>query len=258
MLLALVHLAFADSVALPDQGCRATRAELLVSLDGADAAWGVEEDSFRAAITRLEAALPCLVEPLAPTDAARVHRALGLSAWLARDTAAATAAFAAARAADPAYTFPEAMVPAANPVRRAYEGAPTEGPTTVLAPPRGKLLLDGVVSRVRVEDRPVVVQIVYPTVTTTTWVAAGAPVPAWPVRGKGLRVPLLIGAGAAAAGAGALAALAGDLRANPPVPTSEDDLQAIGARNHGMVYGAAGLGVAAVGLGVTAFVVGEW
>lgn len=257
-MLAFLALAHADSVALPDGGCRSTRAELLVSLDGADAAWGVEEDSFRAAISRLETAIPCLVEPLVPAEAARVHRALGLSAWLARDTAGATAAFAAARAADPTYTFPEAMVPASNPVRRAYEGAPTEGPSTRLPPPRGQLLLDGVVTRLRVDDRPVVVQIVQHSDTTTLWVPAGAPVPTWPARGKGLRVPLLIGAGAAAAGAGALYAVAADLRADPPVPTSEDDLQAIGARNHAMVYGAAGLGAAALGLGITAFVVGEW
>lgn len=240
--------------------CAAGWAEAHTAVDAAEAAWGVDEAAFQAAAATLQKTVPCLVEPLAPQQAAAIHRIQGLSAWLGGDTDAARRDFAAARAADRAWTFPVAMVPEGNPVRALYEGAPALPGGTPLPPPRGAALrLDGVPSRLRPEDRPVVFQLTKgERAVHTEWLPPGAPTPTYAVAGAGLRGPLLIGTGAAALGAGALSVLAWRMYEEPPVPTSEADLDAFVAQNHAAAIGAGGLGVAAVGLGVTAMVVGRW
>lgn len=248
------------SAALADTSCATGWAEAQASVSAAESAWGVDEPAFRSAVASLVKVVPCLVEPLTPSEAAAVHRVYGLAAWLNGDVEAARRAFAAARVADPAWTFPARMAPEGNPVRALYDAAtPLPGGDT-LPPPKGAhVLLDGANSRTRPLGRPVLLQLVRgEQATTTTWLAAGDPVPAYPRAGEGLRAPLLVGAGVAALGAGALTVVAWRLHDDPPEFESDEDLAGIQAANHGTLIGAAGLGVVALGTGIGAFVVGRW
>lgn len=241
--------------------CDTSWAELEPQLDGVEAAWGISEDAFQAGMTRVEAGVPCLTEVLTPARAARIHRAEGLQAFLERDLDRARAAFAAARAADPAYAFPVAMVPAANPVRTLYDSAATTGATVPLPPPaKGKVALDGVVTRARPTDRATLFQLGADAPTHTAWLAPKDPTPAYRQRGQGFRLPLLVAGGLAAAGSAALYAVADGLTHDVPTGewTGEDDVTALRGRNHGLLLGSAGLGVAAVGSVTTALVWGRW
>lgn len=237
-------------------------AELGFALDGADAAWGVDPAAFSASLSAADAILPCLVAPIDAPLAARVHRAHGLAAFAARDNAAASAAFVAARRLDPAYSFPETMIPAGNPVRSLYD-APLPDLTTrpVTPPATGAIHLDGSPARVRVSHVPTVFQHVENNrAETTAWVPADAPLPAYRLRGQGTRLPLLIAAGVAAAGGGVVYALAHveyEAYTKDEYP-SVDALDAQGSKVNAMGGTAAGLGVVALGLGTTAFVVGRW
>lgn len=239
--------------------CHTTWAELAPTLDGLDAAWGISEASFRAGFVKVEAAVPCLTEVLTPEAAARIHRAQGLDAFLHRDLDRARAAFAAARTANPAYTFPVAMVPEANPVRKLYEGAadaPATGGATVRVPPpaRGAVWIDGVATRTRPLDRAALFQLDTPL--RSEWLAPADPTPAYRARGQGFRLPLLLAGGVTAAASAGSYAVA-DARSRQ-VPTSEADLEQIGATNHALVYTSAGLGAAALACVTTAFVWGRW
>ena len=253
-----VALAEGSPVALSP--CRSSWAEIAGALDGAEAAWGVEEESFRAGVATIRTRVACLTEPLVPAEAARLHRVLGLAAWLERDVEGARAAFAAARAADPSFDFPLAMVPAANPVRRLYESAVPSEATTLIPPARGaKILLDGDDSRAIPSSRAVLFQLTTGSeARSTTWLLPGTPLPAYPKPGEGLRLPLLVGAGAAAAGGIALLALAGSAAADETPPTSQADLDARVGAKHAFAIAGGGLGVVAVGLGATAFIAGRW
>ncbi|MDP2311245.1 MAG: hypothetical protein Q8P18_34815 [Pseudomonadota bacterium] len=254
MLISLLVGAFAA-----EPPCRITWAELAPKLDGIDAAWGISTDTFRAGMTTVSAQLPCLTEAIPPEHAARIHRAKGLEAFVDRDLDRARAAFAAAKAADPAYSFPVTMVPMGNPVRTLYDASTTSGATVPLPPPaKGAVRLDGIVSRARTIDRATLFQLERQPAVETRWLAPGDPAPAYRQRGQGFRLPLLL-AGVAAAGAGtALYVVADGLGTNPPPIDSQADLDALGAQNHGLLFGAGGLGMAAAGCLTTAFVWGRW
>jgi hypothetical protein len=220
----------------------------------------VDAGAFRAAAASMRTVVPCLVEPLTPQEAAAIHRVQGLAAWLDGDTEAARRDFAAARAADPTWQFPTTMIPVGNPVRALYDGAAAlPGGDHIPAAKAAKPWIDGAPGRLRPAGRPVVFQLVHGReAIQTTWLAANDPLPTYHRADEGTRAPLLVGAGVAALGAGALAFWASRLEADPPVPTSEEDLQGIAATNHALAISASGLGVAAVGVGVSAFVVGRW
>jgi hypothetical protein len=230
------------------------------ALDGAEAAWGVEEESFRVALASVRAGVPCLSQPLEPTQAARLHRIYGLAAWLERDVDGARLAFAASRSADPGYSFPLTMVPAGNPVRRLYESAAGAEGSVAVPPARGAtILLDGQVADSRPTTRAVLFQLsTGAEARSTAWLVPTDPLPAYPRPGDGLRVPLLIGAGAAALGGGALLALAANTASDTTPPASQAELDARVSTNHGLVIAGGGLGLAAVGLGATAFIAGRW
>jgi hypothetical protein len=255
MLLSLLAAALASEPAAGAPPCRTPWAEVAPTLDGLDAAWGISEASFRAGFDRLEAALPCLAEVVTPAAAARIHRAQGLDAFLHRDLDRARAAFAAARAADPAYTFPVTMVPEANPVRKLYDSAtPTDSTTRLPPPARSVVWLDGVATRERPTDRATLFQLDTPM--RSEWLAPPDPPPAYRARGQGFRLPLLLAGGATGATSAGLYLVA-DARTRQ-VPTSETDLQDIGAGNRRLVVTSASLGAVALGCVTTALVWGRW
>ena len=74
---------------------------------------------FTAAFEDAQAALICLGEAVDPEAAARFHRLQGLAIF-PDDPGRAAASFAAARQLEPAYAFPEALVPQGAPQREAY------------------------------------------------------------------------------------------------------------------------------------------
>lgn len=250
-------------VALAAAECTAPRltAELETALDGAERAWGVDADTFAASADAALAILPCVQTILAHATAARLHRIGGLRAWAARDPDRAHASFAAARAIEPDYRFPETMVPAGNPVETLYDSARPNVATTPLPPVKKgrRVWLDGDDAPLRDPSRPVVWQLQEGEhVRQTSWVAPNDPLPRAPHPRDGTRGPLLVGAGAAAlaavgAYAGALVAHDAAL-AGPSLPEVREGQAAANA----LVVTSAGLGAVAAGLGASAFVVGRW
>ncbi len=237
---------------------------LEAALAGAEAAWGIDEPAFRRGVEAGRAALACAAGPLSPDTAARVHRVEGLMAFLDRDTGRVASAFAAARALDPSYTFPEAMIGARNPVRVAYDAAPPSGGTRPVPPParRVTLWVDGEPVRARPDARAAIVQVQVADAPmgASVWVLPDDPLPDYRLRGEGLRVPMLIGAGALAAGAGVLWALGADARVDAfeEIPLSEaeraerqDTANTLGALT-------VSVGAAAAATGVSAFLFARW
>lgn len=72
----------------------------------------VSLSQFTAIIAGIREQLPCLGELMVPLDASRLHRVLGLDAWLRRSEGgmAARSYFAAARYVEPHYVFPEEVM----------------------------------------------------------------------------------------------------------------------------------------------------
>ncbi len=117
----MLVLFFAAEAACPVQR---TNAELREALDEVERTWGVDPTAFEAAIATERAMLPCMGRIVDSALAARVHRAEGLAAFLARDLDGARRAFAAARAADEAITLPPEMAPEGGPLREAWAALP--------------------------------------------------------------------------------------------------------------------------------------
>jgi hypothetical protein len=174
---------------------------------------------FRDAVGSAEEALTCLGQPLVPSTAARFHRMKGLAAFVERQHEDAARAFAAARVLEPAYRFPDTMVPPNNPLYADYGQIAIDGGrfSKVAPPASGRLTFDGLPTRMRAEDWPTIFQLQDGTgaITETEWLPPGRPVPRYApgaeTEGKGSgrkvkvkRVPLLVGAGAGAALSGAL------------------------------------------------------
>lgn len=253
----------AAALARAADGCPLPRRaeELDAALAVVEGAWGEDEAAFLDAVGRARGVLACVAEPVPPAVAARMHRAEGLAAFLGRDAEASARAFAAARALDPEYRFPETMVPPNNPLETTFGLLPAGAATArVPAPAGGRTLwFDGTATRARPEDRPTVFQVqdADGAVRTSAWLPTDAPLP-YRARGEGLRLPLLIGAGVAAAGAGALYALAADAHGDYEGSASPDDADANRARVNVLVGASAGAGAVAVGVGAGAFLFGRW
>lgn len=261
MLIALLHT-FAAFAATETCTLPRSNAELSEVALGAESAWGRDPQAFAEAVLAVDAALACVIEAVPVDQAARIHRLHGLAAFLRRDTAAATAAFAAARAAEPSFAFPETMVPAGNPVDTLYRNA--LGPTELsrFEPPRSgwKLHIDGTPATARNDERPAVVQVVDPVgrIREGAWVAEHTPLPNYPSWRDGLRTPLLIaGAGAVLAGAG-LWGFGAVTRPDPASLETLDDGEAAEFRQ--AAIGGTAVGLAGIGLGTVAigFGVGRW
>ena len=156
MLLLALHAALAaDCTETP------TNEDLATTLGEAMRAYGeLDRAGFEASLRRAKEVVDCLGEVVDPATAAELHRATGLSAFLARDEDLAKTRFAAARAIEPAYTFPDTLVPEGNPARELYTALdPEQSPVETLASPTaGSLRLDGRTSRARRTLLPTVFQ----------------------------------------------------------------------------------------------------
>ncbi|MDP2310031.1 MAG: hypothetical protein Q8P18_28695 [Pseudomonadota bacterium] len=229
----------------------------------------------------------CLVEPIAPADAARLHRTSGLREFVSGREDTASEAFAAARAIEPTWMFPESFVPPDHPIRRLYDDARASSRAGVDAPPPalGHLEFDGVVSRRRPADRATLAVLVGPTgeVTDSAYLWPGdplfdyliaapvaepvdapvatlpGPLPASPPRRRRPTLPLALVAGASAVASGACYAIALDTSQTfwtPGAPAA--DLPALQQRTNVLYVTSVGAAVLALGTGVGAVVSGVW
>lgn len=247
--------------------------ELSDGLDGAlDAYAAADVDAFLERTNELNAMLPCLAEPISRDVAAAAHRIRGMRAFIDRQPVVARNAFSAARALEPAYSFPTSLVPEGHPLAKAYAHAPEAPTTDPVEPARsGHLRFDGRRSNDRPTSRNTVAQLLDREggVTRTAYLLPAEPMfPYEPGRpdsgasgdgsGMGLSVPLAIGAGAAAVLASVSYGLAGASYAeygNDPYLEHKDGLR---GRTNALVGLSAGLGGAALGAGIGAVVVGQW
>lgn len=254
--------------------------DLDAAMTAAESAYGKDLAAFQAAVDQASSVLPCINEAVDPAEAARYHRMIGLGAYVARDPAAEISAFAAARSADPAYVFPESMVPAGNPLRQDYAAVDLDGDVTkpVPAPAVGEVRLDGKAGAARSSDWPVVFQLLAADghALTTAYLLPQDPLPAFVIAPSVAVMPaermstakpashnpgrpLAIGAAAAALLAGGAytgATLAAeDFRTNAH---TDEEYGALRTRADALVITTAGLSAVATGLMIGAVVSLPW
>lgn len=163
---------------------KATIAELNRSMDKAETAYGsLDLDGFMGSSDLLRTDLPCLGEPMTRVVAERIHRIEGLRGYLDGDRRAASQSFAAARALNPDYSFPDTLVPAGYPEFELYNALDlTLGSTSKVDPMiDGYVLLDGKVGNDRPTDWPTIVQVINEDgdVVVTKYVRPGEPMPSY-------------------------------------------------------------------------------
>lgn len=192
-----------------------TAFEVTQRAEAVESSWlQMDLEQTQSAVAALVAALPCVDGALTPTQAARVHRAIGLAHIVERDLDGAALSFAAARYSDPGLGVSEALAPTGTPVRDLFLKPVPYVPDVALEHPReGTLVIDGTASARRPGARPMVLQYVdrSGSVAGTWLVAPAAPLPdgPWDDPHRGLRIGLRAGAaGAGLAAAGLLGAAA--------------------------------------------------
>jgi len=141
---------------IKEQGVRDTLDEAYAALEALDI------PAFMEAATALDAALPCVSEPLAPKLIAEVHRTKGIRAFGERQAEAAGLMWAASRSIDPGYRFPYNLIPDGNPIREAYLEVDVSARTveTLEKPNSGDLRFDGYSTVDRPASFPTFVQYV--------------------------------------------------------------------------------------------------
>ncbi|MCO4747428.1 MAG: hypothetical protein KC912_21690 [Proteobacteria bacterium] len=269
----------------------ATTLDLQQDLDASELAFSkLDLEAFTAATDSARAAIPCLNETLPRAVVAQIHRFEGLRAFADSDPEAASLAFAAARAIQPAYVFPETLVPVGNPVRDLYTALDVSTPETVATakPASGHLAFDGRVSEQRSKHWPTLFQRFddagAPVDTAYLWaadalpayevfvapvVAEPAPVEPTPVAHgtepvveppKKKKVPVLaITAGGSAAAAAVFYGLAAQQRAKfLDEDTEQAKLDGLYGRNHAFVVVSGVAGAAALGTGLGAVFTGTF
>ena len=121
----------------------------------------LDEESFAVSSGQAEAALGCLTVVFPPASAAAYHRLSGIKAFFDGDDEAATLAFRAAQAIEPAYELPAKLAPEGGKLSRLWTDA-RSGPNPFIgsfAPPAGLYAyVDGTETRERAEDLPAIVQ----------------------------------------------------------------------------------------------------
>jgi hypothetical protein len=248
---------------------------------------------FQAAIAEVDSLVPCLMEPVDPAVAALVHRMKGLSAFIERDQDKAREAFAAARALEPGYSWPEELIPWGHPLLGLYRALPVEEASfdSVPAPAAGWVYMDGRPSEPRPLEWPVILQVsdAEGAIHLSGYLWPGDPLPEYgldiaaseppqpvptPVAEPELPVTVaatsttvrtgprpawLVGAGAAAVTSGVLYALAARSHGeywDDQTPYTE--LDAARGRTNGLVLASAGAAGVALGTGVVAFLELQW
>jgi hypothetical protein len=240
--------------------------------------------ALETAIAAADAALPCLAEPVGSEHLARWYRARAVHRFVSGDVDAAAELFRAARGLQPAYPLdPDLGAPIQEAYRLAEPGAVARA---LPRPSEGWVVIDGRSLPSAPADRPFVVQwfgsdgalkattlvppgaeLPYPAAPPSAQSVLPAPVvihlppppapvvveqghPSRALAVSGLAAGLLSGAGIAVASTLKQHVLLSD----EPI----DPRDGIVTANRAVGYGAGVAGVAAIGLGVGAVVVGRW
>ena len=129
--------------------------------EAADAFAETRLEAFRAATDTVHHMLPCMMAPLERPAAAALHRVQGLREFVDRNKDRSRQAFAAARALEPDYVFPEEVVPWGHPLLGEYQALDIEsgGWQRVPPPAEGWVYVDGQPSEPRPEAWPAIVQV---------------------------------------------------------------------------------------------------
>jgi hypothetical protein len=238
---------------------------------------------FRDLMDQVHADLPCVSDEVTKHLAAEIHRYEGLEAFLDRSQDRSTKAFAAARSVEPTYRFPDAVVPAGNPVLADYTALdPDDGRTERVAPPLdGRIQFDGQPTETRPADFPTLFQLIDSEgrVRATAYLWPGDPLPDYPAGeipkaadatgGRHQDVTELVHRGPDRrwlAGAVTAAVVSGGLYGGAYVvhqkyyatTTPIGQLDGLRSVNNTLVVASGGVAVAAVGLGAGAFLVGRF
>ena len=248
------------------QECMATStAEQVESrLQAAEEAFsGADADAFVMALEEVALLVPCLGEPLPPSEAARMHRLEGIRTFIQGESEASQAALRAARVLEPSYRFPETLLAADHDLRLQYSAMdPTDARTRRVPEPRvGNIAFDGAPTRARPSDRSTVVQLLdaQQRVFSTSYLGPDDPLPDYRAIPR-IRNRLLITSATSLAGAGVFYGLAWSNRSgfwedDPDYVLS--DLEAMQSRSRLLVAVSGTFGAIAIGGGIGAAVVGE-
>ena len=262
---------------------RFTSAEVSLSLTQAESAFSqLEEETFEKQMVEASGQLRCVSEPMPVPVVAQYHRLMGIRAFLARDMEAANAAFASARLLDPAYAFPDGVLPPKHPIRALYTGA--QAKATPVDPPaipeKGQLYFDGSPSTQRPAGRATIFQVVDKQgPTLSAYLYPTAPLPDYPLQreevatapheprksaagssGRTLRLGLLGAGGASLLASGAVELMAFRAQAtfNAAGTQGAGVLEELQADVNRRTLVASGLGVVGAGLVTTGLIVGSW
>lgn len=167
--LALLSLPTPARAAPPLAACARTFAlgDIHALIDTAERAFVEMTDDptpFGEAVAAVTQACGCLRGPADPALAARLHRLKGLHRLVNGDDDEARRAFAAARAIEPNFRYPDTIQPAdpAEPFNLVYFGMPAAPTPRAAVPPlregAGALLFDGAPGQARPVDRPTLAQ----------------------------------------------------------------------------------------------------
>jgi len=235
----LAALAASPVASAGEVPCPADIAELDRRVEAALDAYAVmDTDALFAAHRQAREAVGCLDQLLEPEDIADFHGVTGLAAFLTEDDEGTEAAFAAALAADPSWRLPERVAPDGSVLveiqAQAAERA-TAPPSPMVNHDAFVLMVDGEPALERPADRPWVLQVATEE-WDILWSGALGPNDELP--------PAALDPARFARGSTALAQALGD----------EDAYDRNTAGR--LAYGAAGLGIAAVGL-FTASAIGK-
>lgn len=248
--------------------------QLEARLEAAQAAYvRMDVDAFADKLDVARAALPCLVEPLGPRDAARYHQIEALAAFVRQDDLRAFSALRSLFVADPSYALPAEITPPGNPLTSLVDAARAGGggAGAPVAVPEGYVLrIDGAQSDARPNDRPFIVQMIVSGrplysgylqggdplpegVAPAVAVATPGPLPTEPTppARRALSVPLVGGAGVSAIAAAGLYGWALSMRGDYDdlqSGLSREELDALRGRTNAAVYASAGAGALSVGL----------
>jgi len=205
--------------------------------------------------------LPCLAEPLQPSDAASIHGLMALSAFLDKDDGRSVASLSAAVRSQADFELPRDLFPDGHPLRLHLQVARSLQPGILRPlpqPAEGLVSVDGTVTELAPGDRPSVLQWTVATleVRDTSYLAVGADMPDWgplpPVEpGVRSRHPwgLVGAAGGGAVVAGGLYALAAGRHARfIDAHTPYTDLPGLQIQANALSVAASGAGLLTLGL----------
>ncbi len=148
--------------------------ELRISLERADKVWSGEADGVMGMAEVVRQSLVCVNQPLSSSDAATIHRTIGLTAAAQGDIETARRVFGVAKGLEPDQPAPSRSRASAETI----EAWRTTAPTAPMSADDGDWLVDGVRTLAPPDDRAAVVQhVVNNAIIGTVWLDAGDPVP---------------------------------------------------------------------------------